>query len=571
MVVKSNIIKVTNCKKIVIMNTIIFLQHLLLAFLVAFHDNEIINDWKYTKLYVYILLTFTLFVYLFYIKKSFISIWFQSFLIILYSIISFVIKDGNNIISMYIYITGGILYVTLANLYREKNEYISYVYISFLLLYIYLIIYCLVNIVIYQFPLDSSVLFSTTANTGILSILLTAVFIFVFEYTNDIYAKNILLKRIIILSLPFFAISIIALNNRTSVFALILVIILSQIKRYDKRKTILLLSLIILFFVILYLIRPESINGRLLVWRISLNILNDNFVFGIGPDRFRSIYPLYQMDFLSKLAIDDYRNLLVGNVGYTFNEPLQFIIEFGLIGLAVVLFVIYSIFKKCNILNIEKAAYKTLLFLCISSFSYFTFHSIPIIIIAIICISIITRSKFQKKLPSIYKIIFLIIISGVLFTYHNQYTTLKKISSIHNLPINMHDQLKEYNKYNIDKIPELMINLAYIQYKLSHYKEAINTTHQVLSFVKTDKQYVFLSNCYYNLGNNDSANYYLQKALKLTPSNIENRYQLYLNYELQKDTTKMIQCAKEIKGIPLKFKTGKDAKIKKLINKKNYD
>lgn len=560
-----------NCKRMVIMNIIIFLQHLLLTFLVAFHNSEIINDWKYTKLYVYILLTFTLFTYIFLYKKSHISIWFQSFLIILYSIIPFAIKDGNNIISMYIYITGGILYLTLANLYRDKNEYISYVYISFLLLYIYLIIYCLVNIVTYQFPLDSSLLFSTTANTGILSILLTAVFIFVFEYTNDIYPKNILLKRTIILSLPFFAISIIALNNRTSVFALILVIILSRIKTYNKRKIIILLLLIILFFVILYSMRPDSFDGRLLIWRISLNILKDNFVFGIGPDSFRTIYPLYQMDFLSKLAIDDYRNLLVGNVGYTFNEPLQFIIEFGLIGLAVVLFIIYSIFKKCNIQNIEKAAYKTLLFLCISSFSYFTFHSIPVIIIAIICIAIITRSKFQKELPSICKIIFLITISGVLFTYHNQYTTLKKISNIRNLPINMHDKLLEYNKYNIGKIPELMINLAYIQYKLNHYKEAINTAHQVLSFVKTDKQYVFLSNCYYNLGNNDSANYYLQKALKLIPSNIENRYQLYLNYELQKDTTKMIQCAKEIKRVPLKLKNGKDAKIKKLINKKNYD
>ena len=60
----------------------------------------------------------------------------------------------------------------------------------------------------------------------------------------------------------------------------------------------------------LYLMRPDSLNGRLLIWRISLDILKDNFIFGIGIDGFRSTYPLYQMDFLSKLDIDDHRNLL---------------------------------------------------------------------------------------------------------------------------------------------------------------------------------------------------------------------------------------------------------------------
>lgn len=375
------------------------------------------------------------------------------------------------------------------------------------------------------------------------------------------------IKKILILSLPFFATSIIALNNRTAIIALILVFILPQFKTYiNKRRIIIPLFSIVTIFVMLYLMRPDSLNGRLLIWRISLDILKDNFIFGIGIDGFRSTYPLYQMDFLSKLDIDDHRNLLAGNIGYTFNEPLQFIIEFGLMGLMVILFTIYSLFKKCNIQYIEKVAHRTLLFLCLSSFSYFTFHSIPIIIIAIICMSILTRSIFQHTLSPRYKIIILIIIGSILFTYHNQYSTLKKLSNIHNLPMNMHDQLMMYNKCNVDKIPELMINLAYIQYKLGLYKEAVKTTHKILKFVKTDKQYVFLSNCHYNLDNNDSANYYLQKAIKLVPNNIENRYQLYLNYELQKDSTKMEQCAKEIKRVPLKLKNGKGAEIKKLIH-----
>lgn len=559
-------------QKTVIINSIVFLLHLLLAFLVAFHDGEIINAWKYTKMYVFVLLTFTLFVSVFYIKKNTISICWQSFLIILYALISFAIKGEDNITSIYVYITGGVLYLTLANIYKDKKEFISYVYVSFLFLYIYLLVYCLINIAKYKFPLESSLLTETTANTGILSILLTAVFIFVFEFTFNIYTKSILLKKILILSLPFFVISTIALNNRTVIVALILAFILPQFKTYiNKRRIIIPLFFIVIVFVMLYLMRPDSLNGRLLIWRISLDILKDNFIFGIGLDGFRSTYPLYQMSFLSKLAIDDSRNLLAGNIGYTFNEPLQFIIEFGFIGLMVILFTIYSLFKKCNIQNIEKAAYRTLLFLCISSFSYFTFHSIPIIIIAIICISILTHSKFQYTLSPRYQTIILIIIGGVLFTYHNQYSTLKKLSNIHCLPMNKHDQLVMYNKCNVDKTPELMINLAYIQYKLGLYKEAIKTTHKILKFVKTDRQYVFLSNCYYNLENNDSANYYLQKAIKLVPGNIENRYQLYLNYELQKDSTKMAQCAKEIKRTPLKFRNEKGVKIKKIINEKEYD
>lgn len=119
------------------------------------------------------------------------------------------------------------------------------------------------------------------------------------------------IKKILILSLPFFATSIIALNNRTAIIALILVFILPQFKTYiNKRRIIIPLFSIVTIFVMLYLMRPDSLNGRLLIWRISLDILKDNFIFGIGIDGFRSTYPLYQMDFLSKLDIDDHRNLL---------------------------------------------------------------------------------------------------------------------------------------------------------------------------------------------------------------------------------------------------------------------
>ena len=564
-------IKIKGNKEIV-STIIVFLLHMLLLFVVVSHDELVLNAWKYTKMCAFASSTFILFVYVAYVKCFKLNIYVTPYVFVLSILLINIIQYGYDFSTMNIYIIGGILYMSLSNLYKENNMYICCAYLSFFILYLFLLIYILWHIFSHEFFVKSDMLANTTANSGILAILLGAVFIFVFEFTYSfpIPSKYMYLKKILILSLPFFILSVIALNNRTTILALIIVFIISRFNNIKAR--VFLVLLFVIAFIALYYVRPESFEGRLLVWQISLSMLIDHPILGIGIDHYRSIYPLYQLNFFSDIDICDRRNLLASNIGYAFNEPLQFVIENGIVGLIVIILLVYSFFNGItHITHINRSSYMTLLFLCISSCSYFTFHNIPIIIVAIICVAILTYSKFKKVLLSFYKLIFLSLSITVLICCINQYRVLQKLSNIGRFPIRKSIQLDLCNKYNIQHIPELMLMRIKILHSMGLYEETIKNIQDVFDFVRTDELYCLLSDCYYNIGDKDSANYYLQKAINLVPNNIENRYHLYLNYLLQKDTIRMEQCFDEICIIAAKLSKGREIEINNIINKISSD
>ena len=289
-------IKIKGNKEIV-STIIVFLLHMLLLFVVVSHDELVLNAWKYTKMCAFASSTFILFVYVAYVKCFKLNIYVTPYVFVLSILLINIIQYGYDFSTMNIYIIGGILYMSLSNLYKENNMYICCAYLSFFILYLFLLIYILWHIFSHEFFVKSDMLANTTANSGILAILLGAVFIFVFEFTYSfpIPSKYMYLKKILILSLPFFILSVIALNNRTTILALIIVFIISRFNNIKAR--VFLVLLFVIAFIALYYVRPESFEGRLLVWQISLSMLIDHPILGIGIDHYRSIYPLYQLNF----------------------------------------------------------------------------------------------------------------------------------------------------------------------------------------------------------------------------------------------------------------------------------
>jgi O-antigen polymerase len=103
-------------------------------------------------------------------------------------------------------------------------------------------------------------------------------------------------------------------------------------------KVLLIVMMIAAGLTVLYLLyenRNDSADGRILVYKTSLDIAKSHPFFGVGFDRFRAYYMDAQALRLTGEKSDP-ESLLADDTYYAFSEPLQFLVENGLAGLLLI-------------------------------------------------------------------------------------------------------------------------------------------------------------------------------------------------------------------------------------------
>lgn len=116
------------------------------------------------------------------------------------------------------------------------------------------------------------------------------------------------------------------------------------------------LLLILMSVAALYVLRPESAKGRLLIWKVSCRMIQDKPLYGFGKGGFAANYLYYQAAYMKSSASSE-EKLLAGNTHLSFNEPLRVAVEHGLLGVGIyVAFTIWLLFfrptqNKINIIS----------------------------------------------------------------------------------------------------------------------------------------------------------------------------------------------------------------------------
>ena len=86
------------------------------------------------------------------------------------------------------------------------------------------------------------------------------------------------------------------------------------------------------FAVGLYFYRSGSADARLLIWRVSLDMIADRPLTGFGPGNFPRYYMLYQADWFRAHPDSEFA-AVADNAVYSFNEYIKLAVEEGLPGL----------------------------------------------------------------------------------------------------------------------------------------------------------------------------------------------------------------------------------------------
>ena len=97
----------------------------------------------------------------------------------------------------------------------------------------------------------------------------------------------------------------------------------------------------------LYLLRPQSADGRLLIWRVSADMIADRPWTGFGPGGFARNYMHYQAAFF-RAHPDSRFAAVAGDVDYPFNDLLRLGVEYGLLGFVLGLALVVAVVCLCR-------------------------------------------------------------------------------------------------------------------------------------------------------------------------------------------------------------------------------
>lgn len=185
---------------------------------------------------------------------------------------------------------------------------------------------------------------------------------------------------------------IILSDARTAIFALIIISM-----GYFLKKKRLYIVCILLLLLLLYFMKPDSANGRLLIWRCCIQPILNNPLFGSGD--FSAWYMLSQAHFFTEHPSEMWAVMLSDNIRHPFNEYLKVIVERGIVGfIPIIGIAMYSILSYCMCdLPEKKCAFWSLVAIAICSFFSYPFDYEIVKIVFVISFFILTIHTYTSS------------------------------------------------------------------------------------------------------------------------------------------------------------------------------
>lgn len=139
-----------------------------------------------------------------------------------------------------------------------------------------------------------------------------------------------------------------------------------------------------------YYLKKDSADGRVLVWKVTSQMISRHPVMGIGYDRFAAQYMNSQATYIQQQGSPGER-LLADNVYYAFNDLLQLTAEVGVIGGVGILFLIIACFSIKGRNRFRYAGQAIVLGYVIIGMFYYPHFILPLKMIGIIGLALLSR------------------------------------------------------------------------------------------------------------------------------------------------------------------------------------
>lgn len=311
------------------------------------------------------------------------------------------------------------------------------------------------------------------------------------------------------------------------------------------------------FFLLLgsYFLKKQSADGRILIWKCSWEMFKDSPIYGHGMGAFQKKYMYYQAEYFKEHPNSVFTTL-ADNVSSPFNEYLNVMLNWGIIGLVLLLsFVVLLIFYYYKNTN-QDSQIALISLISIATLSLFSYpYNYPFTwIITFVDIYIIISKSCPFGMPRFYKTRLFIIL---LFPYcilaykiqqhihiEMEYNSTRKEKT-----------LAEYSKlYPILKENKFFLyNYAMYLYNATLYKKSLQIALQCKKYWADYNLELVIGDIYKLQHNYETAEQYYKNAAYMCPCRFIPLYSLLELYKEQKDALKIRSVAQIIVNKPIKI------------------
>jgi O-antigen ligase/predicted negative regulator of RcsB-dependent stress response len=374
--------------------------------------------------------------------------------------------------------------------------------------------------------------------------------------------------------------------NRAAWITLIVVAVFLYarfIKKYILYSILIVTGVLILSGV--YYLKKDSANGRVLVWKVTAEMIRQHPVTGIGYDQFAAQYMNYQAGYLATKGSPNEKQL-ADNVYYAFNDLFQLTAELGSIGGFGILLLLFICFNVKRQSKFRYAGQGILLAYIIIGMFYYPHFILPLKMIGVLGLAILSRldtsvthqiSRLQKKMTIALTMIILtagIIFIGQLKTGY-QYWGKAQLAY-------QHQRFNESLQYFNQALPYLQKDGEFLS-EMGKACFLADSLDEASVYLKKSK--AFLNNTVIETALGDistrqhqfsAAENYYQQALNMVPNRFYTEYLLFKLYTVSNDNEKACNQAnlilhKEVKVFSTAVQQIKDsARIYSVNNNCNH-
>lgn len=329
-----------------------------------------------------------------------------------------------------------------------------------------------------------------------------------------------------------------------------------------------------LIFAGCYLWKKDSADGRLFIWKCSLTLAKESPITGHGIGCFNREYMDTQAKYFHENGIDNKHAMLASNVNHPFNEYLNLFLNFGAIGLIILVCLmiwLHQCYKK-NTGKMKKEASYALLSIGIFSFFSYPFNYPFTWLITFTCIALIANDSI-KHIYKPLKVQYILGIVTLIFSLWNSVQLTMRInaemewdrafeSSFTKNMKNVLPKYKSLEQYFMEN-PYFLYNYAIILQNYGQHAKSLKIASLCNHYWGNYNLELIMGDNLTQLNNYKKAEKHYQQASLMCPSRFLPLYKLLQLYKQNGDKRLLRKTASAILSKPIKHKTGTIMMIKK--------
>lgn len=396
--------------------------------------------------------------------------------------------------------------------------------------------------------------------------------------------KNKKIRRINILPPLLMAGTIILSGSRAAILSIAvsgILFVIHIMKRNKRLKLSIFHYIAITLFCIflslgMYFIKKDSADGRLLIWHCSGQLMKQASLFGHGYNGFQARYMTEQANYFSMHPESRFA-MLADNTSHPFNEYMKETVEYGIIGLALILMPIVILFSKNRKKSILKLFIAQLSIVSIAICALFSYPlDYPFIVtmgIALIAYTLVNSNEMSMivSIPTSVRIslllfsLTLIVAVGHRVNCESMWKNIAHGSLTGNTKKILH-LLHQYdglhkNTY-LGKNGLFLYNYGAELNHIGKYEQSNEILSLCSKYMNDYDMHMMLADNYQHLNCNEEAERHYSLAHKMIPSKFIPLYALVKLYERNGQNEKIYAIAEEIINKKAKVTSLKVTQIK---------